>query len=282
MDVLQIVDYDETPHVLYDVDVVVSPRCRAPPPAPSLEAAFVLAKAFRRLHGVSLYPWLADQKDLGLSHVDPVLLYAQMPLEESWAARAVPHGGAVYKCVSSWPDPVTAAVAAASRGARSMAVDARHWRTGLEILAEYAEARGVRLQLIVAEPLPIPGDVVFHSSTPLHLREKFVKTPGDVSIKRGDVELRGVDLTYEGEWGEPDFSQALGRALELLNVDVGLVADLIEAHVLSHKYVADLVDEWQLGYLVKWGLLRAEPAGWSPSPKLIYLYGLYQRRRDTS
>ncbi|MEZ0318694.1 MAG: hypothetical protein ABWK05_01695 [Pyrobaculum sp.] len=279
---LQIVDYDEMPHVLYDVDVVVSPRCRAPPPAPSLDAAFVLAKIFKKLYGASLYTWLADQKDLGLSYVDPVLLYAQLPLEESWAARVVPHGGALYKCVLSWPDPVTAAVAVASRGARSLAVDARHWRIGLEILAEYAEAMGVDLQLVVTEPLSLPGDVVFHSSVPPHLRERFIKAPGDVSIRRGDVELKGVEISNEGEWKEPDFAEALGRALKLLNVDASLVADLIEAHVLSHKYVVDLIDEWQFGYLVKWGLVRAAPAGWAPTPKLIYLYGLYLRRRDTS
>jgi hypothetical protein len=32
-----------------------------------------------------------------------------------------------------------------------------------------------------------------------------------------------------------------------------------------------------LGYLVKWDLVRQTAIGWSVTPKLIFLYGLYRR-----
>ena len=36
--ITQIVDYTAEVHVAYEVDVVVSPLCRAPPPTPRIEA----------------------------------------------------------------------------------------------------------------------------------------------------------------------------------------------------------------------------------------------------
>jgi hypothetical protein len=46
---------------------------------------------------------------------------------------------------------------------------------------------------------------------------------------------------------------------------------------VSHNYLMDFLSPWQLGYLVKWDLVRQMPGGWSATPKLIFLYGLYRR-----
>jgi hypothetical protein len=276
---LQIVDYSEVPHVLGQVAAVVTPRCRAPPPAPHLGSVSHLAQALRRVYGVQIMPALQDQRDLGLDVVDPVLLFGQLPLESAWTARLMPHGNGIYKCVASWPDPITAAVAVLSHKPGPVAVDLRYGGVKyVNIVVSYAEEVGVELQLIVTKPLDVGGEVVFHASTPPYVREKYIKAPGDVSVKRGGVALGEAPLDSRPADGEePPFHKALERVAEVLGLSLDVLGDLVTQGVVSHSYLMDFVSAWQLGYLAKWDLVRQVPGGWSATPKLIFLYGLYRR-----
>jgi hypothetical protein len=276
---LQIVDYSEVPHVLGQVAVVVAPRCRAPPPAPRLASLPHLAQALRQIYGVQITPALQDQRDLGLDVVDPVLLFGQLPLESAWIARLMPHGNGIYKCVAAQPDPITAAVAVLSHKPGPVAVDLRYGGVKyVDIVVRYAEEVGVELQLIVSKPLDVGGEVVFHASTPPYIREKYIKAPGDVSVKRGGVALGEAPLDSRPADGEePPFHKALERVAEVLGLSIDVLGDLVAQGVVSHSYLMDFVSAWQLGYLAKWDLVRQVPGGWSATPKLIFLYGLYRR-----
>jgi hypothetical protein len=64
---------------------------------------------------------------------------------------------------------------------------------------------------------------------------------------------------------------------EVLGVGLDVFEDLAAHGVVSHSYLMDFLSPWQLGYLVKWDLVRQMPGGWSVTPKLIFLYGLYRR-----
>jgi len=276
---LQIVDYSEVPHVLGQVAAVVTPRCRAPPPAPHLGSVSHLAQALRRVHGVQIMPALQDQRDLGLDVVDPVLLFGQLPLESAWTARLMPHGSGIYKCVAARPDPITAAVAVLSHKPGPVAVDLRYGDVKyVNIIVSYAEEVGVELQLVVTKPLDIGGEVVFHTSTPPYVREKYIKTPGNVSVKRGEVALGEAPLdSRPADEEKPPFHKALERLAEVLGLSLDVFGDLVTQGVVSHSYLMDFVSAWQLGYLAKWDLVRQVPGGWSATPKLIFLYGLYRR-----
>ncbi|MGC9131780.1 MAG: hypothetical protein ACP5H5_09385 [Pyrobaculum sp.] len=278
--VTQIVDHSEALHTLGEVSTVVSPRCGCPPPAPRLASFRHLAAAVRRIYGVEIYSALVDQLDLGLQILDPVLLQGQLTLEASWIARLMPAGEAVARCVAPDPDPVTAAIAVVSAGARSVAVDLRLGYTKyVDVLAQYAEHAGSELQIVVSAPLRLPGDLVFHSSAPPHVRERYVKAVGDVSVRRGAVQL--VDVSPGGgvcEGAGVDYTKTLERVAELLGLDMGLFDDLVAQGVLSHGYVLDHATPWQLGYLAKWQLARQVPGGWSATHKLVYLHGLYRGR----
>lgn len=277
---MQIVDHSETPHVLGEVDVLVAPRCGAPPPAPRLASAPHLARAIRQIHGPQILPALQDQRDLGLEAADPVLLFGQLQLDAAWAARLMPHGDVPRRCAAPRPDPITAAVAVLSHRPRSIAVDLRlGYARYVYIAADYAEVVGAELQVIATRPLDLPGEVVFHASTPPYIKERYVKAPGDVSVRRGEVSLREAPLEGPAvQVYEPHFHKALERVAEVLGVGLDVFEDLAAHGVVSHNYLMDFLSQWQLGYLVKWDLVRQMPGGWSATPKLIFLYGLYRGR----
>jgi len=273
--ITQIVDYTAEVHVAYEVDVVVSPLCRAPPPTPHVEAWAVLGELFRDLYGVGVAEYLADQAALGLERVDPVLLFAQLPLGVMHTARLMPYGHDTAQCTSAWPDPATAAVAVVSNGASSIAVDLRLWQGDPRPLLRYAAAKGAKTQLILTKPLDLPGDVVFHSSVPPYARERYVRAPGDLSATGRTVTLKAVaptDRSHEEQ--SHAFKEALARVAEVLDLGEEVFADLVEQGVVSHGFLLDLAQPSQLAYLVKWGLVERVAGGWGASAKLIYLYGL--------
>ena len=243
---LQIVDYSEVPHVLGQVAAVVTPRCRAPPPAPHLGSVSHLAQALRRVHGVQIMPALQDQRDLRLDVVDPVLLFGQLPLESAWTARLMPHGNGIYKCIASWPDPITAAVAVLSHKPGPVAVDLRYGDVKyVNIVVSYAEEVGVELQLIVTKPLDVGGEVVFHASTPPYVKERYVKAPGDVSVRSGEVSMREAPLEdLAVQVYEPHFHKALERVAEVLGVGLDMFEDLAAHGVVSHNYLMDFLSPW--------------------------------------
>lgn len=280
--VTQIVDHGEVLHTLGEISLMVSPRCRCPPPAPRPGSFRHLAVAVRRIYGIQIYSALIDQLDLGLQMLDSVLLQGQLPLEISWIARLMPSGKAMARCIAPDPDPITAAIAVISAGARSVAVDLRFgYANYVDVLAQYAEHSGTELQIIVSAPLSLPGDLVFHSSAPPHVRERYIKAAGDVSVRRGAVQL--VDVSLGGEVCERtsnDYTKTLERVAASLGLDMGLFDDLVTQGVLSHSYVLDLATSWQLGYLAKWELARQVPGGWSATHKLMYLHGLYHGKQQ--
>ena len=273
--ITQIVDYTAEVHVAYEVDVVVSPLCRAPPPAPRVEAWATLGKLFKELYGVSVAEHLLDQAALGLERVDPVLLFAQLPLGVMHMARLMPYGRDIAQCTSAWPDPATAAVAVISNGVSSIAVDLRLWQGDPRPFLRYAVAKGVKTQLILTKPLDLPSDVIFHSSVPPYVRERYVRAPGDLSAMGRTVALKAVALAaHAHDEQSPAFKEALARVAEVLDIDSEIFAELVEQGVVSHGFFLDLAQPSQLAYLVKWGLVERVAGGWSASAKLIYLYGL--------
>ena len=276
----QIVDHSDAPHAFGEVDVLVAPRCGAPPPAPRLASASHLARAIRQIHGPQILPALQDQRDLGLEAADPVLLFGQLSLDAAWVARLVPHGDGLRRCVAPRPDPITAAVAVLSHRLGSVAVDLRFgYARFVHIVADYAEEVGAVLQVIVTEPLDLPGEVMFHISTPPYIRERYVKATGNVSVRRGEVILQVAQLEGSAVGvDEAPFRKALERVAEVLGMDTDVFEDLAVQGVVSHGYLMDFVSPWQLGYLIKWGLVRQVPGGWAVTSKLIYLYGLLRSR----
>ncbi|ABL88771.1 conserved hypothetical protein [Pyrobaculum islandicum DSM 4184] len=277
--ILQIVDYSESIHTLGDVRAIVSPRCKNPPPSPRLSSFCILAKAVKRIYGVEIFGALQDQIDLGLDVLDNVLLFGQLPLEDMWLARILPYGVAAGSCFTPRPDPIVATLAVLSVGIAPVAVDLRYgYGEYAHFLAERAEELGAEVQLIVVKPLELPGDIIFHSSAPPYLRERYIKTPGDVSIRRGEITLSKATVEENSTPTEPRFWDALKRVGEILNLDIDFFEDLASQSVLSHSYILDHITTWQLGYLAKWGFIKQVPGGWSSTPKLLYLYGLYRRR----
>ncbi|WP_148683099.1 hypothetical protein [Pyrobaculum ferrireducens] len=278
--VLQVVDHSGGLHALGEVAALVSPKCRCQPPTPLPHSYYYLAKSIRQIHGVDITDALLDQLDLGLPYLDSLLLYSQLPLGDSWIAKLMPSGEGAAKCVAPWPDPITAAIALASTGVGSLAVDLRFgYERYAHLIAEYAESVGAELQLLVTRPLNLPGDVVFHSSVPPYLRERYIKAVGDVSISKGAVQLGSIGLGEETcSSQQRDFAKALERVAMVLGLDMGIFDDLVSQGVLSQSYLQDFADPRQLGYLVKWDIIRQTPGGWLPTPKLVYLYGLYKSR----
>ncbi len=276
----QIVDHSETPHILGEVDVLVAPRCGASPPAPRLVSGLHIARAIRQIHGPQILPALQDQRNLGLETADPVLLFGQLSLDVAWVARLMPHGDGLRRCVAPRPDPITAAVAVLSHRPGSVAVDLRFgYARFVHIVADYAEEVGAVFQAVVTEPLDLPGEVVFHISTPPYIRERYVKATGNVSVRRGEVTLQVAQLEDSAVGvDEPPFHKALERVAEVLGVDTDVFDDLTAQGVVSHGYLMDFLSPWQLGYLVKWDLVRQVPGGWSATPKLLLLYGLLRGR----
>ncbi|ACB39581.1 hypothetical protein [Pyrobaculum neutrophilum] len=277
---IQIVDHTTGVHTLGEIDALISPACGSPPPAPRRISFTAVAKAVRSIYGVDIRPALEDQADLGLERLDPVLLYGQLPLEHAWIAKALPHCSVAASCAAPRPDPVTAALSLMSHGVGKIAVDLRGGfeRYGV-LVAQHAAELGAEVQLIVAVPLRLHGDLVFHSSVPPHLRERYIRAAGDVSVQRGPVELREwrPQATTHAECEKPRFTDALAKIAEILGVGEGVLEDLAAQSVLSHSYVLDLLTPLQLGYLAKWGLVRQLPGGWGATPKFLYLYGLYRR-----
>ncbi|AAL63554.1 hypothetical protein PAE1548 [Pyrobaculum aerophilum str. IM2] len=278
MAVVQIIDYSMGVNTLGETSSVISPMCKCPPPAPRLSSYLHLARALMEIYGVNVLGALIDQADLGLTEVDAVLLFVQIPLEKSWAARLIPQGQGGAKCVAPFPDPVIAAISLMSTGVESVAVDLRFgYQKYAPIIVNYALLTGAEVQILTTRPADLPGEIIFHSSAPPFVREKYVKAVGDVSVTKGEVRLTPVSPSDDDCRAEPpDYTKALLRVVDVLGLDINLVEDLASQGVLSHGYVQDFASPWQIGYLVKWDLIRQAPGGWSATHKLLYLYGLYR------
>lgn len=276
----QIVDYSEEAHVVEEAAAVVSPRCRCRPPSPHADAFPYIARAVKEMYGVDVGNALSDQVDLGLRRLDVVLLHGQLPLHGSWLAKLLPHSQKTARCVAPVPDPVTAALSILSAGAGNVVVDMRYgYAKYADIIAEYAAATNAKLQLLVTKPLALPGDVIFHSSTPPYLKERYVKAAGEVSISRGSVRLKPLSYIDEDcDVSAPDFAKTLERVAQVLDLDMGLLDHVVSQPAVSHTYLQEFATTWQIGYLAKWDLIRQVPGGWTAAPKLIYLYGLARGR----
>ncbi|MEM4493477.1 MAG: hypothetical protein QXJ71_06930 [Pyrobaculum sp.] len=277
---IQIVDYSEEAHVVEEAAVVVSPRCKCKPPSPHADAFPYIARATREIYGVDISSALSDQLDLGLRRLDVVLLHGQLPLGDSWLARLLPNSQETARCVAPMPDPITAALSILSAGVGNVVVDMRYgYAKYTDIIAEYATATNAKLQLLVTKPLALPGDVIFHSSTPPYLKERYVKAAGEVSITRGFVRLKPLSYIDEDcDISAPDFAKTLERVAQVLDLDMGLLDHVVSQPAVSHTYLQEFATTWQIGYLAKWDLIRQAPGGWTATSKLMYLYGLARGR----
>lgn len=260
-----------------EAEAVVSPLCRGQPPLPRLDgpASWALLQALEGVAG-----WAAaEQRQLGLRLLDPLLLRVQLPSRLAHLAEALAYGGQVReRCLAAVPDPVVPALAALSRGARSLAVDLRFHqdRRGAGLLAAAAASEGVRLQLLVNAPMELPGEVVVAETAHLHVRRRHMEAGGTRAYSGLPVSLRELRAgEAAGGWEAYDFRRALGRALEVLGLDAGVVAELVEAGQLSYRALADMARPEQVGRLASWGLIRRTSAGWRATAKLLTLWGMY-------
>lgn len=235
-----IVDRGTDIPLLRDVAAAVSPLCRGQPPPLRLEARFIAAfsRAFKAVHGVDLTAHLVEQMALGLREMDPVLLLAQLPVEEARAALLLPYAGDPARCIEAFPDPASSAIAALSSGATSIAVDGR-WNANVEALAALASlaaATGVGVQLILSRPLlELPGRIYMRSNVPASVKRATIgPLPGDVDQEGRPFEpiLASVE---ERAWRPVAYSGALRRAAEVLGVKDEAFDELIELGYIAYK-----------------------------------------------
>ncbi|MFP3292360.1 MAG: hypothetical protein RXO30_07855 [Thermoproteus sp.] len=265
-----------------DVEVVVSPLCGGQPPplklsSPSLE---LFAKAVRAALGVDVAQYLVDQRVLGLAEMDPVLLLGQLPLERSHLAFMLPYRGAATGCISAYPTPAVAAIAALSNSPASAAVDFRWDLSGLFETMDLAVRLGVDLQVIVPRPVEAPGRIYLTDSVPGHVRRRLV------GAFKGNVGPGGEEYTpvvkkpSGGRWNDVEYWRAAERVAEALGIRREGLEEIAELGFLAYRTVLDLgMGPGQLGYLVKWGLLEPIAGGFRAGAKLLYLISLASARR---
>lgn len=265
-----------------DADVVVSPLCGGQPPALRLERPFaeLFGKAARSVYGIDITPYLIDQRALGLSEMDPVLLLAQLPLEDAHLAYLLPYRGSPSSCISAYPTPSLAAIAAMSAAPKSIAVDFRWDSRGLAETADAAIRAGVNLQILTSELVNVPGLVYVTDSVPGYVRRRIA------GALRGNVDQRGeefvpVERQPSGTpWEEVDYGRALDRVAEVLGIRREGLEEVAELGYLAYRTVLDLgIKPRQLGYLAKWGLLEPVAGGFRVGVKLLYLLSLDSARR---
>lgn len=274
---VQIVHGAPTLALVEEADAVVSPLCRGQPPLPRLDspAAWALLQALDMdlLGGAA-----AEQRELGLRLLDPLLLRVQLPAGRAHLAEALAYGSELKaRCVAAVPSPVLPALAALSRGVRSLAVDLRFHpdARGVGLLAAAAAAEGVGLQLLVNVPLELPGEVVVAETALPHVRRRYVEAAGTRTSAGSSVSLRHLQQPAAVEWETYDFRRALGRALEVLRLDPDVVAELVDAGQLSYRALAEMATPEQVGRLASWSLIRRTSTGWRATAKLMTLWGLY-------
>lgn len=272
-----IVDRSARIVLVKDAEVVVSPLCGGRPPALRLRRPFaeLFGKAMRSVYGVDITPYLIDQRILGLSEMDPVLLLGQLPLESAHLAYLLPYEGSPSNCVSAYPAPSLAAIATISASPKSIAIDFRWDLRGLTEAVDAAVRVGVELEILVSEPVDIPGALYITDSVPGYVRRRVIGS------LRGNVDQRGeefepVILQPSGTpWEEVDYGRALDRVAEVLGIRRESLEEAAELGFLAHRTILDLgIRPGQLGYLTKWGLLEPIAGGFRASAKLLYLLSL--------
>ncbi|MEL9991820.1 MAG: hypothetical protein QXP98_05450 [Thermoproteus sp.] len=277
MEVAIIIDRSSEMVLVKNTEVVISPLCRSQPPPLSLKRPFVelFSRALWRTYGVRVLGHLADQMALGLSEMDPVLLLGQLPLEDSHVAFLLPYKGEKAECISAYPTPALAALAALSLGLNSIAVDFRWNATGMAEVMEAAAHVGADLQIITSSPPDVPGAVYVSESVPSYIRRRLVGS------FKGHVDTWGRRFEpvfvrpAEGKWTEVDFRRALERVAEVLGLKLESLEEISELGFLAYKTLFDLgINAAQLGYLAKWGLLEPIAGGFRAGGKLLYLMAL--------
>lgn len=272
-----VVDRSTRITLVKDVQIVVSPLCGGQPPPLKLASPFMelFGGVVRSIYGVDITTYLFDQKALGLAEMDPVLLLGQLPLESAHVALLLPYAGDPAGCISAYPTPALAAIAAISSSPRSIAVDFRLDVRGIAETVDAAMRAGVELQIIASRPLEVPGAVYLTESVPSYIRRRIV------GAFRGNVDQHGEEFTpvvrepSGGPWREVEYRKAVDRVADVLGIRREALEEAAELGFLAYRTVLDLgIRPGQLGYLVKWGLLELAAGGFRVGAKLLYLLSL--------